>query len=71
MELRLDDEGPDEVRAVIEWDGAPKLAELVSHADGITKDGEAVGERVTWGVGETVRIGDVELSLTYPKGSRS
>jgi hypothetical protein len=55
------------VLAVIEWSGAPKLAELVAHAEGITKDGEPVTERVTWGAGEKVRIGDVELGLTYPK----
>ena len=67
VELRLGDGGADQVLAVIEWSGAPKLAELVAHAEGITKNGAAVTERVTWGTGEKVRVGDVELELTYPK----
>lgn len=67
VELRLGDEGPEQVLAVLEWSGAPKLAELVPHGEGVTKGGEPVTERVTWGAGEKVRLGDVELSLTYPK----
>jgi serine/threonine protein kinase len=71
VELKIGDEGPEQVAAVIEWSGAPKLAELVAQSEGITKDGEPVTERVTWGVGEKVRIGDVELSLTYPKPKKA
>jgi serine/threonine protein kinase len=67
VELRVGDDAAEQVLAVIEWDGAPKLAELVPHAEGITKNGEAVSERVVWGVGDEVRVGDVALGLTYPK----
>jgi serine/threonine protein kinase len=67
VEVRLGDGGPEQVLAVIEWAGAPKLAELVAHAEGITKNGEPVTERVTLAAGDKVRVGDVELGLTYPK----
>jgi len=67
VELRIAEEGPKEVLAVIEWAGAPKLAELVAHGDGVTRNGEAVVGRVPWAAGDVVRVGDVELGLTYPK----
>jgi serine/threonine protein kinase len=67
VELRLGDEGSNQVMAVIEWAGAPKLAELVAHGPGVTIDGEPVTERVVWTAGDRVRVGDVELDLTYPK----
>ena len=36
---------------MIEWAGAPKLAEIVAHAEGITKNGEPVTERVALAAG--------------------
>jgi hypothetical protein len=73
VELRIGDgseqsEAGEQVLAVIEWAGAPKLAELVAHAPGITLDGQAVTERVPLSVGSTVEVGGVALALSYPKG---
>ncbi|MCX4240557.1 serine/threonine protein kinase [Paraliomyxa miuraensis] len=68
VELRVADQGDDAVLAVIEWAGAPKPAELVAHAEGITMNGNAVTERVAWEAGSTVVVGGVRLQLTYPKG---
>jgi serine/threonine protein kinase len=67
VELRLGDEGGNQVMAVLEWAGSPKLAELVAHTKGVTINGEPVTERVSLSPGDRVRVGDVELDLTYPK----
>jgi serine/threonine protein kinase len=67
VELRLGDEGGNQVMAVLEWAGSPKLAELVAHAKSVTINGEPVTERVSLSPGDRVRVGDVELDLTYPK----
>lgn len=68
VDLRIEDDWTDRVMAVIEWAGAPKLAELVAHVAGITLNGEPVTERVTLAAGDKVQMGGVELELTYPKG---
>ena len=60
--------GESGVRAVIEWAGAPKEAELAAAGPGITMGGQEIGERITWAAGSLVQIGEVELELTYPRG---
>lgn len=68
VELRLGDDASEQVLAVIEWTGAPKLAELLAHAPGVTLDGQTVTERVAIPAGSTMQVGGVELALSYPKG---
>ena len=66
-DLRLAEGGPARVHAMLEWAGAPKPAELLPLAEGVSVDGAPVSERITLGPGARVRAGEVELSLRYPK----
>jgi len=55
------------VRAVIEWAGGDKPAELAPAGPGVSLDGSEITDRVTLSPGARIGLGEVELELSYPR----